>query len=132
MQQVRLRHATTRLYLRVSRGGALELTPHGSAPDTVFRPHPVIQEQDEVPYESYARFEHVLSGLWLHVPKGTAAMLTLSYFRCSRFGLRQEGVGGQQRGSGEFAGQNPVGKRHVETGNVHPTENTSRPSTRSP
>ena len=30
----------------------------------------VLQEQDEIQYESYARIEHVLTGSWLHALKG--------------------------------------------------------------
>ena len=30
----------------------------------------LLQEQDEIQYESYARIEHVLTGCWLHALKG--------------------------------------------------------------
>nr|XP_006825393.1 PREDICTED: inositol 1,4,5-trisphosphate receptor type 1-like [Saccoglossus kowalevskii] len=68
-QQCRLRHFTTRKYLRLSGKGSdvqVTLTETASDPKTVFRLHPVIHDMDEIQFESYARIEHVVTGFWLH------------------------------------------------------------------
>ncbi|CAD5113406.1 DgyrCDS2578 [Dimorphilus gyrociliatus] len=64
-QQCRLKHVCTRLYLLVNHE-SVSLTKDANNPNTVFKLHPVIQEHDNIEYETYCRIEHVVSGYWLH------------------------------------------------------------------
>lgn len=73
-QQFRFRHATTRMYLAVDEESNVILVKESRDPRTVFKLHPVIQDTEEVTFESYARIEHVLSGNWLHALKGIAGL----------------------------------------------------------
>ncbi|KAH3824416.1 hypothetical protein DPMN_126252 [Dreissena polymorpha] len=68
-QQVRLRHMTTRKYLCIDGSREILLIDDCEDPRTVFRLHSVINERDEIRFESYCRIEHVLSGFWLHALK---------------------------------------------------------------
>ncbi len=65
--QIRLRNMVTRKYLSVSsESRSFHLTRNGKDPSTVWRIAPVIGDDLYVTGDSYARFEHVVSGLWLH------------------------------------------------------------------
>jgi inositol 1,4,5-triphosphate receptor type 1 len=64
-QQCRLKHMTTRKYLRTD-GKTTSLSDSHSDPKTVFRLHPVIKESEQIAYETYCRIEHVVTGTWLH------------------------------------------------------------------
>ncbi|KAL4233979.1 hypothetical protein ACF0H5_005634 [Mactra antiquata] len=68
-QQIRLRHMTTRKYLCIQANKEIIFTEDNADPRTVFRFHSVINERDEIRYESYCRIEHVLTGAWLHALK---------------------------------------------------------------
>ncbi|CAH1800294.1 unnamed protein product [Owenia fusiformis] len=66
-QQVRFRHMATRMYLMVTPlENRLTLTNDELNPNAVFRLHPVINDKDEVVFNTFARIEHVLSKKWLH------------------------------------------------------------------
>ncbi|XP_048744986.2 inositol 1,4,5-trisphosphate receptor type 2-like isoform X4 [Ostrea edulis] len=64
-QQCKIIHMCTRKYLTV-KDGHVTLTGDHLDPATVFRLHPVIRENDDIPLDSYCRIEHVVSGSWLH------------------------------------------------------------------
>ncbi|XP_062567417.1 inositol 1,4,5-trisphosphate receptor type 3-like isoform X1 [Saccostrea cucullata] len=64
-QQCKIIHMCTRKYLTV-KNGHVTLTSDHLDPTTVFRLHPVIRENDDIPLDSYCRIEHVVSGSWLH------------------------------------------------------------------
>uniref|UniRef100_K1QLV5 Inositol 1,4,5-trisphosphate receptor n=1 Tax=Magallana gigas TaxID=29159 RepID=K1QLV5_MAGGI len=64
-QQCKIIHMCTRKYLTV-KDGHVTLTGDHRDPTTVFRLHPVIRENDDIPLDSYCRIEHVVSGSWLH------------------------------------------------------------------
>ena len=64
--QVRLRNLVTRKYVSVESNGTFNLTKDGKDPRTVWRITPVIRDEVYVMTDSYARFEHVVSGMWLH------------------------------------------------------------------
>nr|XP_022345635.1 inositol 1,4,5-trisphosphate receptor type 3-like isoform X6 [Crassostrea virginica] len=64
-QQCKIIHMCTRKYLTV-KNGHVTLTSDHQDPTTVFRLHPVIRENDDIPLDSYCRIEHVVSGSWLH------------------------------------------------------------------
>ncbi|XP_061178320.1 inositol 1,4,5-trisphosphate receptor type 2-like [Saccostrea echinata] len=64
-QQCKIIHMCTRKYLTV-KDGHVTLTSDHLDPTTVFRLHPVIRENDDIPPDSYCRIEHVVTGRWLH------------------------------------------------------------------
>ncbi|XP_060552412.1 inositol 1,4,5-trisphosphate receptor type 2-like [Ruditapes philippinarum] len=68
-QQIRLRHMTTRKYICITAEHEVILIDSNEDPRTVFRLHSVINERDEIRFESYCRIEHVLTGSWLHALK---------------------------------------------------------------
>ncbi|KAK6195687.1 hypothetical protein SNE40_001061 [Patella caerulea] len=65
-QQCKIIHMCTRKYLMVDTQGKVTLTVNHLDPRTVFRLHAVIRDSNDIPFESYCRIEHVVSGFWLH------------------------------------------------------------------
>ncbi|XP_067668084.1 inositol 1,4,5-trisphosphate-gated calcium channel ITPR2-like [Haliotis asinina] len=67
-QQCRIIHMCTRKYLTVNDKSQVTLTSDYLDPNTVFRLHAVIRlmDSDDIPFESYCRIEHVVTGHWLH------------------------------------------------------------------
>ncbi|XP_075250138.1 inositol 1,4,5-trisphosphate-gated calcium channel ITPR2-like isoform X3 [Convolutriloba macropyga] len=64
--QLRFRSMVTRKYLSISPEKNFFMTKNGKDPSTVWRITPVIGDDLYVDGDSYARFEHVVTGLWLH------------------------------------------------------------------
>ncbi|XP_033761182.1 inositol 1,4,5-trisphosphate receptor type 3-like isoform X6 [Pecten maximus] len=65
-QQCKIIHMCSRKYLTYTNEKKVTLTSDHEDPRTVFRLHPVIRENDDIPVDSYCRIEHVVSGYWLH------------------------------------------------------------------
>ncbi|OWF52185.1 Inositol 1,4,5-trisphosphate receptor type 3 [Mizuhopecten yessoensis] len=65
-QQCKIIHMCSRKYLTYTTEKKVTLTSDHDDPRTVFRLHPVIRENDDIPVDSYCRIEHVVSGYWLH------------------------------------------------------------------
>jgi hypothetical protein len=70
-QNIRLRHMCTRKYLALNKGASegtqWQLTKDPTDKAAIFRLHRVVRDESlEVNFESYARIQHVASGMWLH------------------------------------------------------------------
>ncbi|XP_070173522.1 inositol 1,4,5-trisphosphate-gated calcium channel ITPR3-like [Littorina saxatilis] len=66
-QQCRIIHMCTRRYLAVDKKSRkVTLKTESKDPTTVFRLHAVTRDNDDIPFEAYARVEHVVTGFWLH------------------------------------------------------------------
>ncbi|KAK6195492.1 hypothetical protein SNE40_000911 [Patella caerulea] len=65
-QRCRIIHMCARKYLTVDIDGRVTLTSDTSDPRTYFKLHAVIRDSDDIPFDSYCRMEHVVTGKWLH------------------------------------------------------------------